>query len=122
MTHLSLAEQLAARHRDATLAEIVKGSSWDRYVVMQVVLLHGSSHDTWSANNIRDLLPEQGRGFLGAAINGLRVAGIIARVWGEEVPSTLESTHGHGLRVWTLTDRGRRIAAGRYHHDSEAAA
>lgn len=121
MTHLSLAEQLAARHRDATLAEIVKGSDWDRYVVMQVVLLHGSTHDTWSANDIRDLLPEQGRGFLGAAINGMRAAGITARVPGTGVPSTLRSTHGHELRVWTLTGHGHRLAAQRF-QDTGAAA
>lgn len=117
---LSLAEQLAARHRDATLAEIVAGSEWDRYVVMQVVLLYGSTHDTWTANELRDLLPEQGRGFLGAAISGLRAAGITRRVPGG-VPSTLRSTHGHEIRIWALTGHGHRLAAERY-HGAEAAA
>lgn len=114
MTRLSLAEQLAARRRDETLADILAASTWDRYVVMQAVLLYGHSHDAWSCNDLRQLLPEQGRGFLGAAISGLRAAGIIRRLRGEDVPSTLTSTHGHGLRVWTLTARGHGLAAARY--------
>jgi hypothetical protein len=122
MSRLSLAEQLASRRRDKTLAEILKASAWDRYVVMQAVLLYGQSHDTWSANDIRDLLPEQGRGFLGAAINGMRSGEIIRRVRGDEVPSTLPSTHGHGLKVWTLTGRGHRLAAQRYHQTEVRAA
>lgn len=121
MTRLSLAEQLAAKRRDETLAEILAASVWDRYVVMQAVLLYGHDHDTWSCNDIRDLLPEQGRGFLGAAISGLRAAEIIRRSGQGEVPSTLDSTHGHGLKVWTLTARGHRLAAKRF-HGTEAAA
>lgn len=121
MTRLSLAEQLAATRRDETLAEILKASTWDRYVVMHAVVLYGHAHDTWTCNDLRDLLPEQGQGFFGAAISGLRSAGIIARVPGSEVPSTLDSTHGHSLKVWTLTGRGHRLAIARY-AGTEAAA
>lgn len=120
MSRLSLAEQLAAQHRDETLAEIVAASAWDRYVVMRVVLLHGASNDTWSANDIRDLLPEQGKGFVGAAISGMRGAGLIRRIPGDEVPSTLKSTHGHSLKVWSLTGHGHRLAA--QQHQAEVAA
>lgn len=120
---LSLAEQLAAQRRDETLAEIVQRSAWDRHVVMQVVLLYGVDHTRFTANNIRDLLPEMGRGYLGAAIIGLGGrAGIIERVPVDGVPSTSEKTHGHRLAVWSLTARGHRIAAGRFHVDAEAAA
>jgi hypothetical protein len=121
MTAISLAERLAAQQRDTTLAAIVDRSGWDRYVVMQVILLYGPSHTTWSANDIRGLLPELGRGYLGAAINGLRSGGIITRVPGDGRPSTLGPTHGHRLAVWTLTDRGRRLAAQRFHHTEAAA-
>jgi hypothetical protein len=121
MTRLSLAEQLAAKRRDETLVEILAASAWDRYVVMQAVLLYGHDHDTWTANDLRDLLPEQGRGFLGAAINGLRTAEIIARVPVDGRPSTLDSTHGHRLAAWMLTARGHRLAAKRF-HGTEAAA
>jgi hypothetical protein len=121
MTRLSLAERLAGQERDATLAEIVKRSAWDRFVVMQAVLLYGLSHATFSANDIRDLLPEMGRGFLGAAITGMRAGGLIERVAGEGVPSTLGPTHGHELKIWTLTARGQRLANQRF-HKLEAAA
>lgn len=114
MTRLSLAEQLAAIRRDETLADILAASAWDRYVVMQAVLLYGHANDTFSCNDLRDLLPEQGRGFLGAAISGLRSAGIIRRAGVGEVPSTLDSTHGHGLKVWALTARGHGLAIARY--------
>ena len=113
---LNLAEQLAAARRDETLAEIVKRSTWDRYVVMQVVLLHGATHDTWSCNDIRHLLPEQGRGFLGAAISGLRSAGYITRLLATGVPSTLPRTKGHQLAVWMLTaQKIDRNTNGTYH-------
>jgi hypothetical protein len=114
VSRLSLAEQLAAQRRDQTLADILKASAWDRYVVMHAVLLYGHQHDEWSANDIRDLLPEQGTGFVGAAITGMRTGGLIRRVQGSEVPSTLDSTHGHRLTVWTLTSRGHRLAIARY--------
>jgi hypothetical protein len=119
---LNFAERLAAARRDETLAEIVQRSAWDRYVVMQVVLLYGSSHDSWSANDIRDLLPQQGKGFLGAAINGLRMAGIIVRIPVDGRPSTLENTHGHRLAVWMLTAKGHREAAQRFHQTEVDAA
>jgi hypothetical protein len=113
VTALTLAERLAAQRRDQTLTDILAASTWDRYVVMNAVLLYGHTHDAFTCNDIRTLLPEQGRGFLGAAISGLRAGGIIARAPGE-VPSTLDSTHGHGLKVWSLTGRGHRLALARY--------
>jgi hypothetical protein len=119
---LNFAERLAAARRDETLAEIVKRSAWDRYVVGQVVLLHGSSHDTFTANEIRDLLPVLGKGYLGAAITGLRGAGIIRRVPVDGVPSTLDNTHGHRLAVWMLTAKGHREAAQRFHQTEVDAA
>jgi hypothetical protein len=119
---LNFAERLAAARRDETLAEIVQRSAWDRYVVGQVVLLYGSSHDTWSANDIRTLLPDMGVGYLGAAINGLRSAGIIRRVPVDGVPSTSPATHGHRLTVWMLTGKGHREAAQRFHQTEVDAA
>lgn len=119
---LNLAEQLAAARRDETLAEIVQRSAWDRYVVMQVALLHGAVHDTWSANDIRHLLPEQGRGFLGAAISGLRSAGYITQPPMPGVPSTLPATKGHRLAVWMLTAKGHRESARRFHQSTADAA
>jgi hypothetical protein len=58
------------------------------------------------------VLPDLGPGLLGAVINSLRGAGIIAHT-GQMVPSTQENTHGHRIAVWTLTAKGRLIAAKR---------
>jgi hypothetical protein len=109
---LSVAERLAAADRDINLKSIANQSSWDRFLVEQAVFVIGENLTEFSANDVRDVLPEMGRGFLGAAINSLRSAGIIART-GQDVPSTSGPTKGHGLKVWRLTDKGRRIAAQR---------
>jgi hypothetical protein len=58
---------------------------------------------------MRDLLPELGHGYLGAAINSLRTGRIIEHT-GRMVPSTSPATHGHRLAVWTLTEQGVVIA------------
>jgi hypothetical protein len=109
---LSVAERLAADERDLNLNAIADQSSWDRFLVEQAVLVYGDTTPEFSANDLRDVLPEMGRGFLGAAISSLRSAGIITRT-GADVPSTSKGTKGHGLKVWRLTGKGRTIAAQR---------
>lgn len=106
------AERLASADKDLLLEEIADQSSWDQFLVEQAVFHFGQRHDEWSCNDLRDVLPELGHGFLGAAINSLRTGGIIAHT-GRMVPSTQVNTHGHRISVWTLTDKGRAIAAKR---------
>lgn len=118
---LTPAERLAAMERDVTLKTLVKAKSWDQHVVEQAVFLYGMDHDQWTCNDLRDLLPELGHGYLGVAINSLKRAGVIARVPVEGVPSTSERTHGHRLAVWMLTAKGHRIAAQRFHRTEDAA-
>ncbi|MEU2924153.1 hypothetical protein ABZ636_03700 [Streptomyces sp. NPDC007251] len=108
---LSLAERLAADEKNLLLDEIVKQSDWSLFLVQQAVLLFGR-RGPFSCNNLRDVLPELGHGFLGAAINALRTAGIIEHT-GRMVPSTQASTHGHRIAVWQLTPRGLAVAAQR---------
>jgi len=110
--HLSVAERLPSTHKDALLDDIARHSEWDRFLVEQAVLHFGERYLTWSCNQIREQLPELGPGLLGAVINSLRTAGIIAHT-GQMVPSTQEYTHGHRIAVWTLTGKGRLIAAKR---------
>lgn len=109
---LTVAERHAAAERDFLLEEIADQSSWDQFLVEQAVLAVGLANETFSCNLLRDLLPEMGHGFLGAAINSLRTGGVIAHT-GQAVPSTSPATHGHRLAVWTLTAQGRGIAAER---------
>jgi hypothetical protein len=109
---LTVAERHAAAEKDLLLKEIADQSSWDQFLVEQAVLAVGRRQDTFSANDFRDLLPELGQGFLGAAISSLNAGGLI-RNTDRTVPSTLPSTHGHRLSVWELTDKAYTIAANR---------
>lgn len=109
---LTVAERLASTEKDALLDDIAKHSEWDRFLVEQAVLHFGERYITFSCNQIREVLPDLGPGLLGAVINSLRTGGIIAHT-GQMVPSTQENTHGHRIAVWTLTDKGRVIAAQR---------
>jgi hypothetical protein len=106
------AERLASAEKDFLLEEIATMSSWDQFLVEQAVFHFGQRHTDFSCNDLRDVLPELGHGFLGAAINSLRAGGVIAHT-GRTVPSTQANTHGHRIGVWELTDKGRRIAAQR---------
>ncbi|CAL9370675.1 hypothetical protein [Streptomyces sp. enrichment culture] len=109
---LTPAERLASAEKDFLLEEIADQSSWDQFLVEQAVFHFGQRHDDFSCNDVRDVLPELGHGFLGAAINSLSRGGIIQHT-GRTVPSTQANTHGHRIGVWTLTHKGRRIAAQR---------
>jgi hypothetical protein len=109
---LSVAERLASTEKDALLDDIAKHSEWDRFLVEQAVLHFGESLTEWSCNDLRDVLPDLGPGYLGAAINSLRTGGIIAHT-DRMVPSTQANTHAHRIAVWRLTDKGRAIAAQR---------
>jgi hypothetical protein len=109
---LSVAERLASTEKDALLDDIAKHSEWDQFLVERAVLHFGSVTAEFSCNDFRDVLPDLGEGLLGAAINSLRTAGIIAHT-GRMVPSTSAATHGHRIALWTLTAKGRHIAARR---------
>jgi hypothetical protein len=109
---LTPAERLASAEKDLLLEEIADQSSWDQFIVEQAVFHFGQRHDEFSCNDLRDVLPELGHGFLGAAINSLRTGGIIAHT-GRMVPSTQANTHAHRIACWRLTDKGRAIAAKR---------
>lgn len=109
---LSVAERLASTDKDALLDDITRHSEWDRFLVEQAVMVFGETFADFSCNEIRDVLPDLGPGFLGAAINSLRSAGVIEHT-GRSVPSTQANTHAHRIAVWQLTDKGRQIAAKR---------
>lgn len=110
---LTVAERHAAADKDLLLADIAAQSSWSQFLVEQAVLVFGWEKDTFSANDMRDVLPELGHGYLGAAINSLRQGGVITRIPGDGVPSTSPATHGHRLAIWKLSPKGVEIAAKR---------
>ncbi|MFF6847068.1 hypothetical protein [Streptomyces antimycoticus] len=118
---LTPAERLASVAKDHLLDDIVRQSEWSLFLVEQAVFAYGLANATFNCNQLRDVLPELGHGYLGAAINSLRTARIIAHT-GQMVPSTSPDTHGHRIAVWTLTDKGRAIAAQRRARPAERAA
>ncbi|MFD9263711.1 hypothetical protein [Streptomyces sp. NPDC059538] len=118
---LTVAERLATAEKDVLLEDIADQSDWDRFLVEQAVFHYGQLTPAFSCNDLRNLLPVMGHGFLGAAINGLRRGGIIERT-GDMVPSTQKNTHAHGIHVWRLTGRGHEIAAKRQAARAEQAA
>jgi hypothetical protein len=109
---LTVAERHASAEKDLLLEEIAGQSQWSQFLVEQAVLAVGRRETSFSANDFRDLLPELGIGFLGAAISALHGGGLI-RHTDRYVPSDLSSTHGHRLSVWELTNRAHTIAANR---------
>ena len=110
MPRLTVAERLAATIRDTTLAEIIaRATMWDYRVVQQAVYLVGLDRREFSANALRDVLPELAHGHLGAALGGMHKAGITEHT-GQWVPSTSGPTKGHRIAVWTLTALGRHLA------------
>ncbi|MFE6815960.1 hypothetical protein [Streptomyces sp. NPDC057677] len=109
MARLTVAEQLAAEEKDFLLTRIADQSDWSQFLVMQAVLAFGQENDTFSCNQLRDVLPEMGHGFLGAAINALRQGGILQHT-GQYVPSTSPATHGHPIALWRLSVKGLLIA------------
>ncbi|MFF1499708.1 hypothetical protein ACFVZR_07490 [Streptomyces sp. NPDC058316] len=118
---LTVAERLASAEKDLLLADIAAQSSWDQFLVEQAAFHYGLANGTFTANDMRRVLPEMGHGFLGAAINSLRTGGIIAHT-GRAVPSTSPATHGHRLAVWALTDKGHAVAVQRRAGRAERAA
>ncbi|MFJ4418231.1 hypothetical protein [Streptomyces sp. NPDC088925] len=106
---LTPAEQLAADARDTTLARLLDSTDpdgWNLALVKQAVLAAGRTMPEFSANSFRDLLPELGAGMAGLACHALRSQGLIEPT-GARVPSTLPSTHGHGIHVYRLTALAR---------------
>ncbi|MCX5176765.1 hypothetical protein [Streptomyces virginiae] len=106
---LTVAERHASAAKDLLLEEIADQSSWDQFLVEQAIFAALRAYGTASANDFRDLLPELGHGFLGAAITAMRTGGLIQHT-GQAVPSTLDSTHGHRIAVWQFTDKGISVA------------
>lgn len=105
--YLTLAEQVAGDVRDKTLAQLVlQASDWDNKVAAQAILIWLRTHDTVSANDFRDELPDIAAGVLAGTLRGMSRSYLIHT--GQYVPSTAPATKGHRVAVYrkrTATDR-----------------
>lgn len=98
---LTPAEQVAASVRDMTLTDIAAASAWDLAVAKQAVIVYGRILGDISANDVRDVLPQQGRGFIGAAFRALAIQHVLEPT-GQYVPSTEPATRGHRIAVYRV--------------------
>lgn len=95
---LSLDEALA--HRDAVLAALeLDDDGWDRKVIDQAIEAVAARGLPFTANSVRDLLPQVRRPLIGARFNAAHKRGLI-RQTGRFVPSTDKGTHGHRIAEW----------------------
>ena len=94
---LTLDEVLAARGDGMRRAEEGAGK-WDCSVIDQAILAAAGTGQPFSANDIRDRLPEVRRPAVGARFNALRQRGLIQIVG--EVRSTDVGTHGKKIGLY----------------------
>jgi hypothetical protein len=116
-TELTPREQLLAKiaeareERDRALQHVndadERRGGWDRKVIDQSIKAFAETGGRFSANDLRDLLPEVHQPLIGARFRVAAVAGLISRV-GYEASSS-KSTHGHPIAVWV---RAQYVEAG----------
>lgn len=97
MTHeqLTLGETL----RDEGMARTTEAAdAQDIAVIDQAIAELNRSGREWSANDLRDLLPEVRQPLIGARMRAAAKRRQMRRV--SYTPSTLPSTHAHPVAVW----------------------
>lgn len=94
---LELAEQL----RDEGMAQATEADrdGWDAKTIDQAIDHFAKSGRPFSANTLRDLLPEVRQPLIGIRIRAASARGQIVRTG--STPSTLPSTHAHHIGVYT---------------------
>lgn len=93
---LTLAEQL----RDEGMAQATQADrdGWDAAVIDQAITHLAESGRRFSANDLRQLLPEVRQPLIGARVRAAAQRRQIRRV--DYTASTLPSTHAHPIAVW----------------------
>lgn len=97
--------------RDAGIALALEGASdWDKALVWQAIEAFGEVGQPFSANNLRDLLPDVPRAMIGGQFTKASAAGVIVRVG--VVMSTDEPTHHKAIGLWLGAAAAARLAEG----------
>lgn len=94
----AIAKARAARDEGMARAREADRDGWDTKVIDQAIHALCETGRPWSANDLRELLPDVRQPLIGERINAARNRRQIRKVG--SVPSTLESTHAHGIAVW----------------------
>lgn len=95
--------------RDEEMALVEAASDeMARAVVDQAITLYAASGRPFSANSLRDLLPDVRPALLGARFYAAARRGLIRRIGYEQ--STLRSTRRHPIAVWVGRFAARKAA------------
>lgn len=98
-------EEEAARNRGMSAAEKAAGEAWGRLARTEI-LRYGTTHDTFSANDVRPLLPvPRQKKALGSHFNALARAGLLEQV--QVGYNDIKGGHRAKLWVWRITPEGR---------------
>ena len=88
----------ALRDEGIATTEAADRDAWDTQVIDQAIRHLNRTGRPWSANTLRDLLPEVRQPLIGARVRAAATRKECVRVGYE--PSTLPSTHSHPIAVW----------------------
>lgn len=100
----AIAKARAARDEGMAAAEDADRDGWDTKVIDQAIRALIDTGRPFSANDLRQLLPDVRQPLIGARVRAAGTRGDTRRVG--YVPSTLESTHGHPIAVWVRATQG----------------
>lgn len=87
-----------ARDRGLALVEDASGD-WSRRVVDQAIRAAAQTLQTFSANDVRELLPAERSGLIGARFLAAAKRGEIVRIG--YVPASHAAGHGRPIALWT---------------------
>lgn len=94
----AVAEARLERDMAINLAEDADRDGWDRKVIDQAIHAFAAQGRPFSANDLRELLPDVRQPLIGARFLAAANRGVIRRVG--YTPSTQKSTHAHPIAVW----------------------
>lgn len=106
----ALARARAARDAGMAQAEAADLLGYDRAIIDQAIVAFAELGQPFSANNLRDLLPDVRTSLLGSRFYAASCAGTIVRVG--VVPSTKENTHHKPIELWLGAAAAERVSQG----------
>jgi hypothetical protein len=95
---LALAAALEARDEAFNSLDDTDRSQWERSVIQQAIRTVAARGHKFSANDVRELLPDVNRNRIGREFARAASDGVIE--WAGMERSTDKGTHGHRINVW----------------------